>query len=109
MIEPLTEEQRFDASNLEQSCRQAEDALSQGMEKLQGMLADTVVAGQLIEGIYIPQMAVAIERLEALASFVNQVMHFVYIRLDEVLILARVLVTPVCIRMYILSTQITTL
>nr|XP_027191443.1 transcription factor TGA4-like isoform X2 [Cicer arietinum] len=80
LIEPLTEEQRFDASNLEQSCRQAEDALSQGMEKLQGMLADTVVAGQLIEGIYIPQMAVAIERLEALASFVNQMSRILTIR-----------------------------
>lgn len=75
MIEPLTEEQRFDAYNLEKSCRQAEDALSQGMEKLQGMLVDTVAAGQLVEGVYIPQMATAIERLEALASFVNQVMY----------------------------------
>lgn len=75
LIEPLTEEQRFDAYNLEKSCRQAEDALSQGMEKLQGMLVDTVAAGQLVEGTYIPQMDIAIERLEALASFVNQADH----------------------------------
>ncbi|MCI34901.1 transcription factor TGA1-like, partial [Trifolium medium] len=68
-------EQRFNAYNLEKSCRQAEDALSQGMEKLQGMLTDTVVAGQLVEGIYTPHMDTAIERLEALASFVNQVMY----------------------------------
>ncbi|CAJ2676995.1 unnamed protein product [Trifolium pratense] len=75
LIEPMTEEQRFDAYNLEKSCRQAEDALSQGMEKLQGMLTDTVAAGELIEGIYTPHMDTAIERLEALASFVNQADH----------------------------------
>ncbi|CAK8578848.1 unnamed protein product [Lathyrus sativus] len=75
LIEPLTEEQRFDAYNLEKSCQQAEDALSKGMEKLQGMLVDTVAAGNFVEGIYIPEMATAIERLEALASFVNQADH----------------------------------
>lgn len=73
LIEPMTEEQRFDAFNLEKSCQQAEDALSQGMEKLQRMLADTVTAGQHIEGSYIPHMDIAMERLEALVSFVNQV------------------------------------
>lgn len=73
LVEPLTEQQRFDAYNLEKSCQQAEDALSQGMVKLQGMLADTVATGQLVEQTYIPQMAIVMERLEALTSFVNQV------------------------------------
>lgn len=75
MIEPLTEQQRLDVSNLGQSCQQAEDALSQGMDKLQQTLADTVAAGQLVEAPYIPQMATAMEKMEALVSFVNQVMN----------------------------------
>jgi len=76
MIEPLTEQQRLDIDNLGQSCQQAEDALSQGMEKLRQTLADSVAAGQFIEGTYIPQMATAMEKLEALVSFVNQVLYF---------------------------------
>jgi transcription factor TGA len=75
LVEPLTEDQRFNAYNLEKSCRQAEDALSLGMEKLRGMLTETVAAGELIEGINTPHMDIAIERLEALASFVNQADH----------------------------------
>lgn len=75
LSEPLTEQQRFDAYGLEKSCQQAEDALSQGMEKLQQMLADSVGPGQLVEGNHIPQMDTAMERLEALVSFVNQVMY----------------------------------
>ncbi|KAF3440183.1 hypothetical protein FNV43_RR18462 [Rhamnella rubrinervis] len=48
-LDPLTEQQLFDVCNLKQSCQQAEDALSQGMEKLQQTLAETVAAGQLGE------------------------------------------------------------
>ncbi|XP_027367971.1 transcription factor TGA1-like isoform X2 [Abrus precatorius] len=66
LSEPLTEQQRFDAYGLEKSCQQAEDALSQGMEKLQQMLADSVG---------LPHMDIAMERLEALVSFVNQADH----------------------------------
>lgn len=79
LIEPLTDQQRLDASNLGQSCQQAEDALSQGMDKLQQTLADTVAAGQLLEGTYIPQMATAMEKMEALVSFVNQVMNSTFL------------------------------
>ncbi|KAK7358929.1 hypothetical protein VNO77_00870 [Canavalia gladiata] len=75
LSEPLTEQQMFDACGLEKSCQQAEDALSQGMEKLQQMLADSVGSGQLVEGTYTPQMDTAMERLEALVSFVNQADH----------------------------------
>lgn len=74
LIEPLTEKQRLDIYNLGQSCQQAEDALSQGMDKLRQTLADSVAAGQFMEGTYIPQMTSAMEKLEALVSFVNQVM-----------------------------------
>ncbi|KAI8540757.1 hypothetical protein RHMOL_Rhmol08G0010000 [Rhododendron molle] len=69
----LTEEQVFDICNLKQSCQQAEDALSQGMEKLQQILAEVVASGQLGEVSYIPQMTM--EKLEALVRFVNQADH----------------------------------
>ncbi|KAK8472626.1 hypothetical protein PHAVU_002G263400 [Phaseolus vulgaris] len=75
LSEPLTEQQRFDTYGLEKSCQQAEDALSQGMEKLQQMLADSVGPGHLVEGTHIPQMDTAMERMEALVSFVNQADH----------------------------------
>ncbi|KAG7535546.1 Basic-leucine zipper domain [Arabidopsis thaliana x Arabidopsis arenosa] len=71
----LTDQQLLDVCNLKQSCQQAEDALTQGMEKLQHTLADCVAAGQLGEGSYIPQVNSAMERLEALVSFVNQADH----------------------------------
>ncbi|XP_010519860.1 PREDICTED: transcription factor TGA1-like isoform X2 [Tarenaya hassleriana] len=74
-LDVLTEQQLLDVCNLRQSCQQAEDALSQGMEKLQQTLAESVAAGQLGEGSYVPQMTSAMERLEALVSFVNQADH----------------------------------
>ncbi|CAH8270632.1 unnamed protein product [Arabidopsis lyrata] len=74
-FDPLTDQQLLDVCNLRQSCQQAEDALSQGMEKLQHTLAESVAAGKLCEGSYIPQMTCAMERLEALVSFVNQADH----------------------------------
>lgn len=69
----LLEQQHAEVCNLKQSCQQTEDALSQGMEKLQQTLSDALVAGQLGEGSYFPQIANAMERLDALVSFVNQV------------------------------------
>ncbi|EOA21028.1 hypothetical protein CARUB_v10001361mg [Capsella rubella] len=67
-FDPLTDQQLLDVCNLKQSCQQAEDALSQGMEKLQHTLAESVAAGRLGEGSYTPQMTCAMERLEALAD-----------------------------------------
>lgn len=75
----MTDQQILDVCNLRQSCQQAEDALSQGMEKLQHTLADCVAGGQLGEGSYIPQVNSAMERLEALVSFVNQVNIYIYL------------------------------
>jgi transcription factor TGA len=72
-IDPMTEQQVFEVHNLKQSCEQAEDALTQGMEKLQETLAKTVAASQLVEETYIPQMGSAVEKLEALVNFVSEV------------------------------------
>lgn len=72
---PLAEQQHVEVYSLRQSCQQAEDALSQGMDKLQLTLAETVASGQLGEGSFVPQMAIAMEKLEALVSFVNQADH----------------------------------
>ena len=73
-LDSLTEQQILEVCNLKQSCQQAEDALSQGMEKLQETVSATVAAGQLGEGSFIPQVATAVGKLEALVSFVNQVL-----------------------------------
>ncbi|KAF2576065.1 hypothetical protein F2Q70_00006385, partial [Brassica cretica] len=71
-FDPMMDQQVLDVCNLRQSCQQAEDAVSQGMEKLQHTLAESVAAGELGEGSYVPQITSAMERLEALVSFVNQ-------------------------------------
>ena len=72
-LETLTDQQISETSSLRKSCLQAEDALRQGMEKLQQNLFESIVASQIDEGSYPLQMTAAIERLEALISFVNQV------------------------------------
>ncbi|KAG4169509.1 hypothetical protein ERO13_A12G092700v2 [Gossypium hirsutum] len=74
-LDPLTDQQIFEVCNLKQSCQQAEDALSQGMEKLQETVSATLAAGQLGQGTYFPQVAMAMEKLEALVCFVNQADH----------------------------------
>ncbi|KAA3462041.1 transcription factor TGA4-like isoform X1 [Gossypium australe] len=74
-LDPLTDPQIFEVCNLKQSCQQAEDALSQGMEKLQETVSATLAAGQLGQGTYFPQVAMAMEKLEALVCFVNQADH----------------------------------
>ncbi|WRX31273.1 Basic-leucine zipper domain - like 10 [Theobroma cacao] len=71
-IEPLTDQQHLEVCNLRQSSQQAEDALSQGIDKLQQNLAQSVAA-DLSSGNYRVQMAAAIDKLEALEGFVNQV------------------------------------
>ncbi|KAL8475036.1 hypothetical protein ACS0TY_030710 [Phlomoides rotata] len=73
-LEPLTEQQHLDVGNLTQSCQQAEDALSQGMEKLHQILGEAI-AKQLGEENYLPQIGAAIDKLEALVRFVVQADH----------------------------------
>jgi transcription factor TGA len=62
--------------NLQQSSQQAEDALSQGIDKLQQSLAESIVIDAVIESTHYPtHMAAAIENLQALEGFVNQADH----------------------------------
>ncbi|KAH9718431.1 hypothetical protein WN944_023576 [Citrus x changshan-huyou] len=89
-LEPLTEQQLIDVCNLRQSCQQAEDALSQGMDKLQQTLAETVAAGQLAEVGYNPRTGTAMDKLEALVSFVSQADH---LRQETLQQMSRILTT----------------
>lgn len=75
-IEPLAEEQVLHVYNLTQACQQAEDALSQGMEKLLHYLGQSV-ASHLGEGNYFPlsQFDAALDNLAALERFVKQVVY----------------------------------
>lgn len=68
-LQPLTDQQVLEVRNLQQSSQQAEDALSQGIDKLQQSLAESIVIDAVIES----HMAAAIENLQALEGFVNQV------------------------------------
>ncbi|CAN0902257.1 Transcription factor TGA7 [Linum grandiflorum] len=74
-LEPLTDQQHCDVCTLRQSSQQAEDALSQGIDKLQQTLSLSMAVDQSIGGSYRAQMAAAIERLEGLEGFANQADH----------------------------------
>ncbi|EPS71747.1 hypothetical protein M569_03008, partial [Genlisea aurea] len=71
----LTEQQMAGVGNLKQSCVQAEDALSQGIDKLQQTLSQGVAF--LAEGVgnYASQTASAMEKLESLEGFIGQADH----------------------------------
>lgn len=91
-LEPLAEQQQAAVNGLRKSSQQAEDALSQGMEKLQQTLSETLMMGTLggpdaITNNYMSQMGNALGKLEDLVTFVNQVMiHFHYYSLfDDIL------------------------
>ncbi|KAE8692810.1 Lysyl-tRNA synthetase 1 isoform 1 [Hibiscus syriacus] len=70
-IEPLTDQQQLEVCQLRHSSQQAEDALSQGIDKLQHKLVQNV-ASDSSWGNYRAQMAVATDVLEAVEGFVNQ-------------------------------------
>jgi len=89
-IEPLSEQQVMNALNLRQSCQQAEDALSQGMEKLQQTLAETVAAGQLGEASYSHHKETAMAKLKDLVRFVLQADH---LRQETLQQMSRILTT----------------
>ncbi|KAG0527697.1 hypothetical protein BDA96_06G255400 [Sorghum bicolor] len=77
-LEPLTEPQRMLVGGLQHTSTQAEDALSQGMEKLQQNLAETLTAEADPFGppdAYMLQMATAVDRLKELVGFVTQADH----------------------------------
>jgi hypothetical protein len=75
-LEPLTEPQRMLVGGLQNTSTQAEDALSQGMEKLQQNLAETLTAEADPFGppdAYMMQMVTAVDKLKELVGFVTQV------------------------------------
>ncbi|XP_042377099.1 transcription factor TGA4-like isoform X1 [Zingiber officinale] len=74
-LDPLTEQQVLAVCNLQQSSAQAEDALSQGMDKLQQTLAESLASdasGSNGVANYMGQMVNAMGKLEAFVNFVNQ-------------------------------------
>lgn len=81
-LEPLLEQQRQELSTLGQSCQQAEDAFTQGMDKLQHILAEAIANGQLGEGNYLHQIGSALDKLEDLVRFVCQVKYPMLVYLD---------------------------
>ncbi|XP_024008610.1 transcription factor TGA3 isoform X2 [Eutrema salsugineum] len=76
-VEPLTDQQILEVRNLQQSSQQAEEALSQGLDKLQQGLVESI-AGEIrvVESVnHGAHMASAMENLQALEGFVNQADH----------------------------------
>ncbi|KAI7753343.1 hypothetical protein M8C21_024591 [Ambrosia artemisiifolia] len=67
----LLDQQSHDLYNLIQACQQAEDSLSQGMEKLQQTLAEAVACGQALGGGGY-EMRSAMDKLEELVRLVIQ-------------------------------------
>ncbi|KAD6119505.1 hypothetical protein E3N88_10776 [Mikania micrantha] len=74
-LEPLSDDQLVSVSTLKHACRQAEDALSIGMEKLQQTLAQGITIDITGVGSYNSQMTMAMERLEGIENFLNQADH----------------------------------
>lgn len=72
-LEPLTDQQIVSFNKLRLSSQQAEDALSQGLDKLQQSLVLYVAADPLDVGNFGFHMTAAMEKVEALEGFVNQV------------------------------------
>ncbi|KAK4788985.1 hypothetical protein SAY86_020304 [Trapa natans] len=89
-IEPLTDQQRLGVCNLRRSSQQAEDALSQGMDKLQQTLAQELATNQMGLGNFGSLVASAIEKADALENFVIQADH---LRQQAMIRMSRILTT----------------
>uniref|UniRef100_A0A7N0UN25 Uncharacterized protein n=1 Tax=Kalanchoe fedtschenkoi TaxID=63787 RepID=A0A7N0UN25_KALFE len=74
-LEPLSEQQHQSVSKLRQSSQQAEDALSQGIDRLQQTLSQSIASQPVGEGRHLSQMVIEIEKLDALENFLNQADH----------------------------------
>ncbi|KAF7816926.1 transcription factor TGA7-like [Senna tora] len=74
-LDPLSDQQLASFNKLRLSSQQAEDALSQGLEKLQQSLVLNIAADPLDIGNFGFHMAAAMEKIEALEGFVNQADH----------------------------------
>lgn len=75
-IEPLTELQLLGISKLQHSAQETEEALSQGLEALYQSLADTIISNTFSftsnMANYMGQMAIAVNKLSSLESFIRQ-------------------------------------
>lgn len=76
-IEPLTEHQILGICGLQQSTQEAEEALSQGLDALNQSLSEIITSDSLSNppnmANYMGQMALAMNKLSTLESFVRQV------------------------------------
>lgn len=76
-LEPLTEQQLIQIYNLQQMAQENEEALSQGLESLQQSLSNTILSEALSfpsnMADYMDQMAMAMNKLSSLETFVKQV------------------------------------
>ncbi|XP_062226897.1 transcription factor TGAL6-like isoform X3 [Phragmites australis] len=84
-LEPLTEPQFMAVSGLQQTATQAEDALSQGMEKLQQNVAESLTVTNPFDSsdAYMLQMETAVDKLKELVGFVIQADHLRQTTLQE--------------------------
>ncbi|KAL1344568.1 hypothetical protein HN51_018451 [Arachis hypogaea] len=89
-LEPLTEQQTASISRLRLSSQQAEDALSQGLDKLQQSLVHNIAVDPLVAGNFGFQMADSIEKIEGLEGFLNQADH---LRQQTLIHMSRILTT----------------
>ncbi|CAJ2673121.1 unnamed protein product [Trifolium pratense] len=75
-IEPLTEQQILGICGMQQSTQEAEEALSQGLDALNQSLSETITSDSLScppnMANYMGQMALAMNKLSTLESFVRQ-------------------------------------
>ncbi|MED6184795.1 bZIP transcription factor tga10 [Stylosanthes scabra] len=91
-IEPLTEQQILGICGLQQTTREAEEALSQGLEALNQSLTETITSDSLSSPPnmvnYMGQMAVAMSKLSTIEGFLRQadnLRHQTLHRLHQVL------------------------
>nr|GFB30365.1 transcription factor TGA1-like [Tanacetum cinerariifolium] len=91
-FEPLTDTQIVNLSKLRHTCRQAEDALTQGIDKLHQTLSQSLAVINTEEGgNYDTYMSATIEGLEALENFLNQADHLRHRTLQQ---MSRILTMP---------------
>ncbi|KAK4792992.1 hypothetical protein SAY86_023427 [Trapa natans] len=88
-IESLTDQQLLSVFNLQRASQQAEDALSQGMDKLQQTLAQELATNLMGLGD-IGSLASATNKADALENFVNQADH---LRQQALIRMSRILTT----------------
>ncbi|CAI9291636.1 unnamed protein product [Lactuca saligna] len=82
-FEPLTDTQIVNLSKLRHTCRQAEDALTQGIDKLEQTLAQSVAINITESANCNTWMISAMEELQALENFLNQADHLRYRTLQQ--------------------------